>query len=142
MLVYCINILLGSNLNLNLERMMVMLVIVSFAFTSINIFAVQGFSLTREEAIEISRNSKLVRNLLEGADYYTLEVHYLNKTQVNEAREEYPWLQKYYPKDRSVWTVSWYIHPEGAVSAFRYGVWHVIDAETGQILHEGSASAR
>ena len=103
---------------------------------------VRGDSLSREEAIEISRNSKLVRSLLEDSDRYTLEVHYMNETQVNKTREEQPWLQKFYPKDHSVWSVTWYIHPEGAVSAFAHVVSHVIDAETGQILHEGWASMR
>jgi len=126
----------------NAEKVITTLVVLSFTLTLMSTFIVAGNSLTKEEAIEISRNSQLVQSLLEDADRYTLEVHYLNQTQVNEAREEYPWLQEFYPKDRSVWTVTWYIHPMGATSAFAYVVSHIIDAETGQILHEGWLSAR
>jgi len=79
---------------------------------------------------------------MEEAVGHALEVHYMNKTQVNRAREGMPWLQKYYPKDRSVWIVTWYIRPEGAPSAYRNVVSHVIDAETGRIWHEGWLAAR
>lgn len=113
---------------MDMERILAMLVIVSFVFTSINMFVVQGGSVTKEEAIEISRNSKLVRSLLEGADRYTLEVHYLNKTQSG--------------KNHRRWHITWYIHPTGAVSAFSYIVSHSIDSKTGEILAEGWASAR
>lgn len=111
-------------MNVNLERIMAILVIASFSLTSINILIVQGNFLTIEEAIEISRNSELVQNFLEDADRYTLEIHYSNQT------------------DHGVWLITWYIHPEDAVSAFAYVVSHTIDAETGEILREGSASMR
>jgi len=107
---------------MNAEKLLVILVVFAFAFTSINMLVLQGNALTKEEAIEISRNSELVRSLLEDADWYTLEVHYLNNTQV--------------------WHIMWYIHPRDAVSAFRYVVSHIIDDETGEILAEGSMSAR
>lgn len=115
-------------MNLDAKKATVILVVFSFTLTSINMFVVQGGSLTKQEAIGISRNSKLVRSLLEGADYYTLEVHYLNKTQIN--------------KDHGVWCITWYIHPMDAASAFRYVVSHSIDEETGEILDEGWASMR
>jgi len=112
----------------NLEKILVILVVASFVFTSINIFAARRGLLTREEAIEISRNSKLVQSLLENADRYTLEVHYLNKTQSG--------------KEHGIWKIMWYIHPTGAISAFEYGVSHSIDEETGEILDEGWISFR
>lgn len=104
------------------EKLLVILVVFAFAFTSVNMLVLQGNALTKEEAIEISRNSELVRSLLEDADRYTLEVHYSNNTRV--------------------WLIMWYIHPRDAVSAFSYGVGHTIDDETGEILHEGSVSFR
>ena len=94
-------------------------------FTTILLASVQIFAsslVTKEEAIEISRSSGLVRALLEEADLYTLEVHYLNQTKE--------------------WLVMWYIHPMDAVSSFRYGVSHRIDGETGEILYEGTSSIR
>ena len=129
-------------MNVNLERIMVILVIVSFAFTSINLISAQGGPITREEAIEISRNSQLVQSLLENADRYTLEVSYLNRTQVNKMRENLRWFRECCSENRSVWIVSWYIHPIGARSGFAYSVGHVIDGETGEILDEGAASIR
>lgn len=110
------------------ERLLAMLVVFCFAFTLINVLVAQGVSLTEEEAIEISRNSKLVQSLLESADYHALEVHYLNSTQVNE--------------NHGRWLITWYIHPIGAVSAFSYVVSHSIDEETGEILDEGWLSLR
>ena len=53
-------------------------------------------------------------------------------------REEMPWLLKFYQKDRSVWIVTWYVRRKGAPSAYSGVVSYVIDAETGQILHEGT----
>ena len=113
---------------MNLEKIMAILVIVSFSLTSINILIVQEISLTKEEAIEISRNSKLVRSFLEDADRYTLEVHHLNKTQAG--------------MDHGVWDITWYIHPNNAPSAFAYVVSHTIDEETGEILREEAMSLR
>jgi hypothetical protein len=111
-----------------MEKALATFVVFLFALTSISIFVIQRDLLTKEEAIKISKNSELVQSLLENADRYTLEVHYLNKTQNG--------------KDNGVWYITWYIHPTGAVSGFSYVVGHSIDGETGQILDEGSASLR
>ncbi|MDH5449700.1 MAG: hypothetical protein OEX77_02200 [Candidatus Bathyarchaeota archaeon] len=112
----------------NIERVIVTLVIASFAFTSINILFVHGGSLTMEEAIEISRNSRFVQSLLEDSDRYTLEVHYLNQTQVNG--------------DHGVWDIVGYIHPKGASSSAADVISHRVDEETGEILREGYLVAR
>jgi len=110
------------------EKLIVIFAVIVFALTFISMFVVRGGSLTREEAIGISRNSKLVRSLLEGADRYTLEVYYLNKTQVYE--------------NHGIWSITWYIHPIDAPSAFAYVVSQTINEETREILSEGSASLR
>jgi len=128
--------------NVKAEKVIVTLVVLSFALTVINMLVFQGFSLTKEEAIEISRSTRLVQDWLAEADRYGLEVFYLNSTQVNKAREEFPGLREMYPENRSIWVVTWYIHPKDAVSSFAYVAGHVIDEETGQIFYEGSASAR
>ena len=109
-------------LKMNIEKMIMALVIVPLALTSINTLIIQGNSLTREEAIEIGKNSQLVQSLFKNAEFYTLEVNYENQT--------------------DVWHITWYIHPMGAVSAFRYVVGQSIDGETGEILDEGATSAR
>lgn len=124
------------------EKLLVMLVVFSFAFTLINTFVVRGGSLTEEEAIEISRNYGLVRDFLENADSYTLEVHHMNQTQIVELIEKYPYRREEFPQDHGVWYITWYIHPKNAPSAFKYVVTHIIDEETGEITHEGATSAR
>jgi len=108
--------------NVNAEKVIVVLVVASFALTSMSTLITAGNPLTREEAIEISRNSQLVQRFWENADRYMLEVNYQNQT--------------------DVWHITWYIHPMDAVSAFAYVVSQSIDGETGEILDEGAASIR
>ena len=109
-------------MNVNAEKVIVVLVVASFALTSMSTLITAGNPLTREEAIEISRNSQLVQRFWENADRYMLEVNYQNQT--------------------DVWHITWYIHPMDAVSAFAYVVSQSIDGETGEILDEGAASIR
>lgn len=128
---------------MNTEKILTTLVILNLVFTSMIVLVLSDNALSRDEAVELSKNSELVGTLMQNADRYTSEVHYLDKTRVNRAREGMPWLQQCYPKDRSVWTITWYIHPkEGAPGAYADVVSHVIDAETGEILHEGTFAAR
>lgn len=101
-----------------------MLVLVSFFLTSISTLVSHGYSVTQEEAIEISRNSGVVPSLLSDAEWYTLEVHYLNRTEGN------------------VWHIAWYIRPKGAPSAYCVCVVHSIDEETGWILEESLCAFR
>jgi len=118
----------------------VLVVVFCFALTSINVLIVQGGRLTSEEAVEISRNSGLVAELLESAEWYTLEVYHLNQTQIDKIIEEYPYRHTLYPEEHGVWVIQWYIRPIGARSEF--AVAHVIDEETGEITHEGWFSIR
>lgn len=129
-------------LNAGLEKTIAVLVIVLFALASTNSLILHLGFITREEAIEISRGTELVQSSLEKADNYHFEARYLNQTHVNKAREEGPWLQKYYPKDASLWVITWYIHHKGDPSAAAHVISHVIDAETGQIFHEGQFTLR
>ena len=124
-------------MNARLEKLVVSLLLVIFFVALANTFVSQGFSLTKEEAIEISRNSETVQHYMEESDHYSLEVHYLNSTQVDMAREEFPALQEMYPENRSIWTVTWYIHPRPPSGAILF-ITDVIDDETGQIFHEGA----
>lgn len=82
-----------------------------------------GSSVTRQEAIEIGRNSDLVSSLLEHADRYSLKVYYRNRTQAN--------------RDHGVWTITWCIHQKGDPSGAAASVSQAIDEETGEILDEG-----
>ena len=99
-------------------------------------------SLTKEEAVEISRNSATVQEWMEGSDRYVLEVGYLNSTQVNRAREDSPEKYGYYPANNGIWIVNWYIHPKDALSAVAIVIGQEIDEQTGQILFEDLGALR
>ena len=104
----------------------------------------QRGSITREEAIEISRNTELVQglwHLVEDADWYTVEADYLNETCINELKEQNPQYYEFLPGDHCAWHVEWEI----ASSKWGAGIiiiHHFIDAETGEILHEDGISLR
>jgi hypothetical protein len=125
---------LGLNLNLNLERIMVMLVIVSFAFTSVNLLSAQGSPITREEAIEISKNTPIVQEALSyvGMSSRVTADHW-NATYIILLKQEHPNLREIenLPEDHSVWRIFWVIFPPG------YHILHYIDDLTGEVLHEG-----
>ncbi len=124
------------------EKIIVASLLVIFAVAFGSTLIMKGFSLTKEEAIEISRNSETVQKEMEYADRYNLEVHYLNSTQVDEIRDQYPLLREQYPEHRGIWRVIWYIHNENDQSASAIAISHVIDEETGEIFHEGLLGAR
>lgn len=108
--------------------MILSLAVTLLVVTVVGMLAVAGTPITREEAIEISKNTKTVQSFLETADRYSLEVHYLNRTHNGG--------------DSGIWNIVWYIHPLDAPSAFAYIVSHSINEETGELLSEGTASIR
>jgi len=114
-------------LNVNAEKLLATLVMLSFGFTSVVVLLGPRRLVTREEAIEISRNSELVRSLLKDSDHHMLEVHYRNMTGVS---------------DHGMWHIAWYIHGIGDPSASANVVVHEIDEVTGEILSEGTAGLR
>ena len=117
-------------MNARLEKLIVPLLLVLFFITLANTIVLSGFSLTKEEAVEIGRRSEAVQHYIEWSENrYSLEVRYLNSTQVDELIREYPENQQVYPENRSVWTVMWYFH--GGI-----GIFQVIEDETGQIFYE------
>jgi hypothetical protein len=121
------------------EKLLMSLIMLILVFNVADTVIMQGFSLTKEDAVEIGRNSKLVGELAEQAYEVTLEVHHLSATEVNEAKENFSWLP--YPANRSIWLITWYIRPSND-SAFTHVVGQIIDDETGQILDEETASLR
>jgi len=75
------------NLNGSLERIIITLAVVSFAFTSVSLLSIQEVSLTREEAIEISEGSSLVKEGLAIAQSTSVEAHYYNSQRIEQLRE-------------------------------------------------------
>lgn len=114
-------------MNVNAEKLLTTLVVLSFALTSLVVFLGPRRLLTREEAIEISRNSESVRSLLEDSDKHYARVHYLNMTGIS---------------DHGMWQITWYIHEIGAPSAVGFLLTQHIDEVTGEILKEGRLDLR
>jgi len=117
-----------------MERILAMLVIVSFAFTSLTMLVVRGNSLTREEAIEISRNTPIVQEALNNpytmSGMMIIDANYWNATYIRSLKEKLPGVYKELPDDHGVWRVCWDITPPG------YQILHFIDKLTSQILYE------
>lgn len=109
-------------MRLGAARVIAVAVAVLLVFTLTETLA-GGSSLTKEEVIEISRNSPLVQKSFENSDRYAIEVH---------------------PPDEGhdTWEVSWYIHVRGDPSAAAIGVTQNIDGKTGEIVAEGSIGLR
>ena len=114
-------------LNVEVEKIFVALVVSLFALTSVLVLFGPRRLLTREEAIEISRNSELVQRLLEDSDKHYVRADYMNMTGVS---------------DHGIWYISWLIHPTGAGSATGTVVTHRIDEVTWEILKETSIEHR
>jgi len=124
-----LNVVSSSNviwchfLNVNAEKLMATLVLLSFALTSVLVFFGPRRLLKREEAIEISRNSELVQSRLKNSDNHMLEVGYQNMTGVN---------------DHGMWIITWYIHRVD--EDWFTVVFHKVDEVTGEILVEGTSA--
>jgi len=110
----------------------VMVVAFSFALTSINILIVQGGSLTKEKAIEISKNTSIVReafNMNKGTIF--VEADYWSTDYIAKQREKGPGdvLGKL-PDDHGVWRVHWTNDAPG------YRILHFVDELNGRVLYE------
>jgi len=110
-----------------------MVVAFSFALTSINLFVAQGGSLTREEAIEISRNTAIVQEALSHGGIPRVTADHWNATYIISFKQEHPNLREIenLPENHGVWRVFWVVLPPG------YHILHYIDELTGKVLHEG-----
>jgi len=130
-------------MNVGLERIMVTLVIVSLAFTSLNLLGAQGTPITKEEAIEISKRSTLVQEGLVESRYTILETSYYNSQRIEQLKEWHSdeifenvpkdafWEEKV-PEGHSVWKILWYF--SGGIGG--YSVIVIVDAEVGTMIHE------
>lgn len=125
---------LGLSLNDKLESIIIAVAVVSFIFTSICLLGIREIPLTREEAIEISKGSSLVKEGLAKSRYTTIETHHYNSQRIEELKEWHSdifWGQKV-PEGRSVWEIIWYF----SRGIGGYNVIVIVDAEIGAILSE------
>jgi len=122
------------SLRLNIEKLMIMLIVLSFALTSINV-TLRGFStLTRAEATEISRNTWIVQRVFNRGHHveYSLEAEYWSGTHILTLKKEHPNAEEWQnlPEDHGIWKIHWWISAPG------YIIIHYIDEYTGRILFE------
>jgi hypothetical protein len=128
-------------MSLSFERVMIAAVVASLAVTSTGMLVGMGEPITREEAVGISRNTRIIYEAFTwGGELaygehvvYELDVHYWNTTYIGRLKEKYPNVVEWQnlPTDHGVWRVDWNIIVPG------YLVGHYIDELTGQILFEG-----
>lgn len=130
-------------MDFNLERIMVAVVIVSLAFTSVSLLSIQEVPLTREEAIEVSKGSSLVKEGLAIAYSVSMEANYYNSQRIEQLREwhqdeifknvpkEEFWEEKI-PKGHCVWEIIWWI----GTGIGSYAIIIIVDAEVGKIIAE------
>jgi len=134
---------LGLSLNGKLERIIIVLAVVSFAFTSVCLLIIREVPLTIEEAIEISKGSSLVKEGLAITHSTSVEAHYYNSQRIEQLREWHQeeifknvpkdefWEEKV-PKGHSVWEIIWYFHK----GVGGYSIIVIVDAEVGRIITE------
>lgn len=121
---------------MSLEKTIALFVIAAFIVTSVNSLSALGNPITREEAIEISKNSNLVKESLAVAYSFTIEANYYNSSMVEQLKTSH--LREIFenvPEGHSVWQVIWWFrYSEGLAAG--YDIIVIIDAETGTIIHE------
>ena len=122
---------------------LVILIGICFASTLASAMTFEGgYTLTKEQAIETSLKSNTVQWFMLRARSFSLEVFYLNRTQVNNAREELTYGQEEFPENRSIWKVAWFVRTWANTNSSFEIITHTIDYETGMILYEGQGGAR
>jgi hypothetical protein len=120
----------------SLTKPIPMIMMTTMFFMGLNAFIPLHFStITREEAIEISRNTSAVQEFLEDATTYWVNATYLDEEEIMLWKEWRPELFGNFPSDHGVWEIMWTIRlkPSGISQTSLY---HYIDEETGEIILE------
>jgi len=129
--------------------MLILCVVVTLAGVAV-VWALNGVTSivspveSEEDALEISKNSTTIQRWLPGAEWYRVEVEYLNVTEIAELKEEASesWYYEFLPDDHGVWRVTWVINPKEEPSAVYFSVIHWIDEEDREILYEDGIAFR
>jgi len=122
-------------MDISFEKVIILIVISVLVMTSADSLKAYGAPVTREEAIEISKNSRLVKESLSTAwrFYFPPEANYYNSSMVEMLKTTHPWWTSIpIENGHSVWEVVWDI----GTGRGGYVVGVVIDAGTGAIIHE------
>lgn len=91
-------------------------------------------SVTREEAIEISRNTPIVQQALSHGGNPRVTADHWNATYTISLKQKYPNHEEFenLPEDHGVWRVFWIIFPPEEY------ILHFVDELRGQVLYEGA----
>jgi len=124
-------------MDVNLEKAIVLLVIGAFTITFVGSLSALSEPVTREKAIEISKNSKLVKEGMATFSFFgVVDVNYRNSSWVEQmkkghARATYEKV----PEGHSIWDVEWtfQISEWGFVG---YTVIVIVDVELAKIVYE------
>ena len=144
----------GQTMRINLENVIISLIIGFFIVTSINSLNTLYTSITKEEAVRISKNSELVKEGLATDGYIvSIEATFYNSSWVERMKNyTIPWAdpdeewvkqaskamrEKYENvlEGHSIWQVTWWLRTREAPIE-GYTVIVIVDAETGTIIHE------
>jgi len=131
---------------MNLEKILVSLILGTLIVTSVtSIYSLStlGNTITKEEAIEISKNSELVKEGLAIAYGISIEANYYNCQRIEQLKEWHQdeilknvprdefWEEKV-PEGHTAWEIVWYIH----LGVGGYLIIVIVDAEIGIMIHE------
>lgn len=116
-----------------IEKVLILVAIGVFVVSSVNLLGALGNPVTREEAIEISKNSELVKEGLATAHSFSVDATYYNSCMVEQMKQGYDReLYEKVPEGHGIWNVVWGIHK----GVGGYLIIVIVDAETGTINHE------
>lgn len=118
---------------MNIEKAIILLVLGAFVVTSISSLSALGGPIAKEQAIEISKSSALVKQGLAVAHSFEVDATYYNSSMVDRLREGHnKEMYAKVPVGHSVWNVVWSIYK----GVGGYVIIVLVDAETGTILHD------
>lgn len=121
--------------DLSWEKVIIAIVIGVLTITSAYSLNALGNYITREEAIDISKNSGLVKEGLRLSLSFTIETHYYNSSMLDQLRNSHNVFWKKVPEGHTAWEVIWWFGGIGAPSE-GYPAIVIVDADTGTIIHE------
>jgi len=118
---------------MKLHSALILFVVVAFIVASAYSLSMPACPISREEAIEISKQSELVRKGLADAHNFEVEATYYNSSMVEKLKAGH--LREIFqkvPEGHSVWNVGWTAHK----TLYSSTILVLVDAETAAIIDE------
>ena len=125
-----------SKMILNIEKMAIMLAIGSFIVVFAGSLGTFGNALSKEEAIEITKRSNLVKEGIATYGFGSIgEVDYHNASWVEQMKTGHASeMYEKVPQGHGIWKVIWVFTRANVWMG--YTVIVIVDAETGTLIHE------